>query len=83
MRSYLLLTFAGSKAGLIRTAVFTEGNINAPYVSADGTWLSIPDAALIGSANRSDASCDSAVLLTLNNPVYDAATQVRTACTSP
>ena len=79
---HLLLIIAGSKAGLIRTSVFTEGDINAPYVSADGTWLSIPDAALISSANTSDGGCNSAVLLTLNNPVYDAATQVRAACTS-
>ena len=67
---------AGSKAGLIRTAVFANGTTQAPYVSTDGTWLSVPDAALIGNANNSDANSDTAVLLTLSNPIYDAATKV-------
>ena len=67
---------AGNKADLIRTAVFANGTAGARYVSADGTWLSIPDAALIGSANNSGAGADTAVLLTLSNPVYDAAAQV-------
>ena len=62
----------------MRTAVFANGTSGARYVRADGTWLSVPDAALIGSANDSEASSDTAVLLTLSNPTYDAAAQVNT-----
>ena len=57
--------------------MFANGTAGARYVSADGTWLNVPDAALIGNANNSNADQDTAVLLTLSNPMYDAATQVR------
>lgn len=60
----------------MRTSVFANGTAGARYISADGTWLNVPDAALIGNANNSNADQDTAVLLTLSNPVYDAATRV-------
>ena len=60
--------------------MYANGTAGARYVSADGKWLSIPDAALIGTAKTSDAEKDAAILLTLSNPVYNAATQV---CASP
>lgn len=66
---------AGASAGIIRTNVFTNSTPASHYVSANGTWLAGPDAALIGSANGSDVP--HAVLLALSSPMYDAATQVR------
>ena len=57
--------------------MFANGTAGARYVSADGTWLNVPDAALMGNANNSNADQDTAVLLTLSNPMYDAASKVR------
>ena len=67
---------AGTKAGLIKTAVFANGTAGARYVGSNGKWLAVPDAALIGTAKNGGADQDTAVLLTLSNPAYDAATQV-------
>ena len=67
---------AGATAGIIKTAAFANSSSGGRYVSADGAWLSAPDAALIGEA--SDGS-RAAVLLALSAPVYDSATQASAA----
>ncbi len=65
--------------------MFANGTAGARYVSADGTWLSTPDAALVGNVNNSAPNSDSAVLLTLSNPTFDADTKVHAppACHLP
>ena len=65
--------------------MFANGTAGARYVRADGTWLSTPDAALIGNVNNSAPTSDTAVLLTLSDPTFDADTQVhaRSACHLP
>ena len=70
---------AGQTAGIIKTPVFTNSSAGGRFVSADGAWLSAPDAALIGEA--SDGS-NALVLLALSAPVYDDATQVTHALTA-
>ena len=64
----------GAKAGVLMTPLFANASSGAAYVATDGQWLNNPDAALIGDVNSSTSN--EAVLLSLGNPTYDAATQV-------
>lgn len=67
---------AGAKAGVLMMPIFTNSTAGAPYVDASGKWLNNPVASLIGDVNNSDAN--EAVLMSLSNPIYDAANQAVT-----
>ena len=59
---------------MLLTPVFVNSTAGATYVSSNGQWLGNPDAALIGDVNNSNSN--EAVLLSLSNPTFDAATKV-------
>ena len=69
-----IVACAGSKAGVLLMPTFVNSSAGATYVATNGQWLDTPDAALIGDVNNSVSN--QAVLLSLGNPTYDAATKV-------
>ncbi|CAL8470567.1 g10109 [Coccomyxa elongata] len=65
---------AGGRSAGERTAAFASAAPGARFVDGRGQWLGQPDALLQGSANGAQSD----VLLTLLQPVYDAAAQTLT-----
>ena len=64
---------AGGRSAGEPTAAFASAAPGARFVDSRGQWLGQPDALLQGTVN----GVQSDVLLTLSQPAYDAAAQVR------
>lgn len=52
---------------MISTPVFANSSAGADYVGSNGEWLNIPDAVLISN----QGSSNQAILLSLQNPMYN------------
>ena len=64
-------------SGIYPTSYFTNVSPGSKFVSADGKWLDMPQAALWGASAQ--GSNQSVVLLSLGSPTYNADAKV---CTS-
>ena len=65
---------AGAKAGVISTPAFANSSAGAEYVASNGEWLNVPDAVLFSNSG----SNNQAILLSLQNPLYNQDDEVRT-----
>jgi hypothetical protein len=70
---------AGARAGLISTPTFANGSAGAEYVASNGEWLNVPDAVLFSNSG----SNNQAILLSLQNPLYNEDDKVRTSAPFP
>ncbi len=60
---------------MIATPAFANGSAGAEYVASNGEWLNVPDAVLFSNSG----SNNEAILLSLQDPLYNEAAKVRTA----
>ena len=63
----------GARTGITNRAVFLNGTVAAPYVNRQGQWLNTPEAVLYGTSYDEYRT----VLVSLDRPNYDNATNVR------
>jgi len=69
-------TAAHGRSGVYPIAFFTSTASGSQFLSTDGQWLDNPQAVLFGA--NSTTGNQTAVLLTLGDPVYDASAQTVT-----
>jgi hypothetical protein len=64
---------------LISTPIFANGSAGAEYVASNGEWLNVPDAVLFSNSG----SNNQAILLSLQNPLYNEDDKVRISVPFP
>jgi len=69
---YYIGACAGDRVGLVPTGNFASTSATSQFMTANGTWLDLPSAVLIGT----DGNTTRAVLLSLGNPSYDILSKV-------
>lgn len=63
---------SGARTGIMAPGYFFNSTLAAPYVNKRGQWLNAPEAVLYGISGGQYRN----ILVSLDSPVYDEATQV-------